>query len=137
MPYTINKQKCKQADGDAGNWTVSYTDKKGKDHISCHTSRNNAEGQIAGIEMSKAKGKRRRMREGNELQGLIRQLVKETLAELQEAAMAAREEVKADAAKSKKGKLSNPDDPVDDGENGSEKEILKKAKDVVKFSKIK
>lgn len=71
------------------------------------------------------------------MQGLIRQLVKETLAELQEAAMAAREEVKADAAKSKKGKLSNPDDPVDDGENGSEKEILKKAKDVVKFSKIK
>lgn len=88
------------------------------------------------------------------MQGLIRQLVKETLAELQEAAMAAREEVKADAAKSKKGKLSNPDDPVDDGEKGSfadvmahrieksgvygsEKEILKKAKDVVKFSKIK
>lgn len=94
------------------------------------------------------------MREGNELQSLIRQLVKETLAELQEAAMAAREEVKADAAQDKKGKLSNPDDPDDDGKKGtfadimahrieksgvykSEKEILKKARDVAKFSKRK
>lgn len=51
MPYTIKKQKCKQADDDAGSWTLSYTDKKGKRHKICHTSKAKAKGQIAAIEM--------------------------------------------------------------------------------------
>ena len=50
MPYTIRKQKCKQSDGDAGNYVLSYTDKKGKKHRACHTSRKKAQGQIAAIE---------------------------------------------------------------------------------------
>ena len=51
MPYTIRKQKCKQSDGDAGSYTLSYTDKKGKKHRICHTSKQKAKGQIAAIEM--------------------------------------------------------------------------------------
>jgi hypothetical protein len=51
MPYTIRKQKCKQSDGDAGTYTLSYTDKKGKKHRICHTSKQKAKGQIAAIEM--------------------------------------------------------------------------------------
>lgn len=51
MPYTIRKQKCKQSDGDSGTYTLSYTDKKGKKHRICHTSRQKAKGQIAAIEM--------------------------------------------------------------------------------------
>jgi len=51
MPYTIRKQKCKQADDDAGTYTLSYTDKKGKRHRICHTSKQKAKGQIAAIEM--------------------------------------------------------------------------------------
>jgi len=50
MPYTIRKQKCKQSDGDRGGYTLSYTDKKGKKHRACHTSRKKAKGQIAAIE---------------------------------------------------------------------------------------
>lgn len=50
MPYTIRKQKCKQSDGDSGNYTLSYTDKKGKKHRACHTSKKKAQGQIAAIE---------------------------------------------------------------------------------------
>jgi len=51
MPYTIRKQKCKQSDGDAGSYALSYTDKKGKKHRICHTSKQKAKGQIAAIEM--------------------------------------------------------------------------------------
>lgn len=50
MPYTIRKQKCKQSDGDAGSYVLSYTDKSGKKHRACHTSRKKARGQIAAIE---------------------------------------------------------------------------------------
>lgn len=50
MPYTIRKQKCKQSDGDAGSYVLSYTDKGGKKHRNCHTSRKKAKGQIAAIE---------------------------------------------------------------------------------------
>jgi len=52
MPYRINKLKnpCKQSDGDKGNWSLTYTDKKGKKHRACHTSKKNAQGQIAAIE---------------------------------------------------------------------------------------
>tara|TARA_R100000008_G_scaffold82284_1_gene66404 strand:+ start:7939 stop:8178 length:240 start_codon:yes stop_codon:yes gene_type:complete len=51
MPYTVRKNKCKQADGDSGSYTLSYTDKKGKKHSACHTSKKRAQGQIAAIEM--------------------------------------------------------------------------------------
>jgi hypothetical protein len=51
MPYTVKKRKCKQSDGDAGSYVLSYTDKKGKKHAACHTSRKKAKGQIAAIEM--------------------------------------------------------------------------------------
>lgn len=52
MPYRINKLKnsCEQSDGDKGYWSLTYTDKKGKKHRSCHTSKKNAQGQIAAIE---------------------------------------------------------------------------------------
>jgi hypothetical protein len=51
MPYTIRKRKCNQRDGDAGSYVLSYTDKKGKHHSICHTSKQKAKGQIAAIEM--------------------------------------------------------------------------------------
>lgn len=50
MPYKIRKQKCKQSDGDSGNTVLSYTDKSGKKHRACHTSKKKAKGQIAAIE---------------------------------------------------------------------------------------
>lgn len=50
MPYTIRKQKCKQSDGDSGSVVLSYTDKNGKKHRACHTSKKKARGQIAAIE---------------------------------------------------------------------------------------
>jgi|DEB0MinimDraft_10_1074344.scaffolds.fasta_scaffold204439_1 hypothetical protein len=50
MPYTIRKQKCTQSDGDKGTYVLSYTTKKGKKVRNCHTSKKNAQGQIAAIE---------------------------------------------------------------------------------------
>ena len=50
MPYSKRKQKCKQSDGDQGNYVLSYTDKKGKKHRACHTSKKKMQGQIAAIE---------------------------------------------------------------------------------------
>jgi hypothetical protein len=50
VPYTIDKKKCKQSDGDSGTHVLSYTDGKGKDHDNCHTSKKGAQGQIAAIE---------------------------------------------------------------------------------------
>jgi hypothetical protein len=50
MPYNKRKQKCKQSDGSQGNYVLSYTDKKGKKHSACHTSKKNMQGQIAAIE---------------------------------------------------------------------------------------
>jgi len=50
MPYTVRKQKCKQSSGKRGSYVLSYTDKKGKKHRACHTSRKRAQGQIAAIE---------------------------------------------------------------------------------------
>lgn len=50
MPYTVRKQKCKQSDGDSGSYILSYTDKKGKKHRNCHTSRKKAQAQISAIE---------------------------------------------------------------------------------------
>lgn len=50
MPYTVRKQKCKQSDGTSGSYVLSYTDKSGKKHRNCHTSKKKAKGQIAAIE---------------------------------------------------------------------------------------
>jgi hypothetical protein len=50
MPYTVRKRKCKKSDGGSGSYVLSYTDKKGKKHSACHTSRKKARGQIAAIE---------------------------------------------------------------------------------------
>ena len=55
MPYNKKKQKCKQSDGTSGTYVLSYTDKKGKKHSSCHTSQKGIRGQIASIEEDDAK----------------------------------------------------------------------------------
>ena len=54
MPYTISKKDCKQSDGDAGSYVLSYTDSKGKKRNNCHTSKKKAEAQRAAIEGGKA-----------------------------------------------------------------------------------
>jgi hypothetical protein len=51
MPYSKKKQKCKQSDGSSGKYVLSYTDKKGKKHRVCHTSKKKMQGQVAAIEM--------------------------------------------------------------------------------------
>ena len=51
MPYTIRKSDCRQSSGKKGSYTLSYTDKKGKKHSNCHTSKKNAQAQIGAIEM--------------------------------------------------------------------------------------
>lgn len=51
MPYTIRKSDCIQSSGKKGSYTLSYTDKKGKKHRICHTSKKKAQSQIAAIEM--------------------------------------------------------------------------------------
>jgi hypothetical protein len=71
MPYTIRKQKCKQSDGDSGSYVLSYTDKSGKKHRNCHTSRKKAKGQIAAIE---AEGVDR-------LRELVREIVVEAISD--------------------------------------------------------
>lgn len=50
MPYKKRKQNCTQSDGDKGSYVLSYTDKKGKKHSACHTSKKKMQGQIAAIE---------------------------------------------------------------------------------------
>jgi len=75
MPYTIRKQKCKQSDGDSGTHVLSYTDKKGKKHRACHTSKKKAHGQIAAIE---AESVDKSMKLSlNELRHIIRQVLEE------------------------------------------------------------
>ncbi len=74
MPYTKRKQQCKQSDGTAGSYVISYTDKKGKKHRACHTSKKKMQGQIAAIEAESDE------RDGNTLEEvLLRILVKEAL----------------------------------------------------------
>jgi hypothetical protein len=77
MPYKIRKQKCKQSDGDSGGYVLSYTDKKGKKHRACHTSKKKARGQIAAIE---AEGTKMNNEDSLlELRAFIRDVVKEEL----------------------------------------------------------
>ena len=64
MPYKIRRKKCKQSDGDSGNYTISYTDKNGKKHKKCHTSKEKMQKQIAAIESSKEADKELSERKG-------------------------------------------------------------------------
>ena len=50
MPYDIKKKSCKQSDGSAGSYVLSYTDRKGKKHNNCHTSKAKAQAQIGHID---------------------------------------------------------------------------------------
>ena len=82
MPYTIRKQKCKQSDGDAGEYTLSYTDNKGKKHRACHTSRKKAQGQIAAIEAEGVDLKGTTMKDTFEMSiGELRKIIRELLEE--------------------------------------------------------
>lgn len=76
MPYSIRKRSCRQSSGKKGKYVLSYTDKKGKKHSNCHTSRKRAQGQIAAIE-----GPR---------ESVIRMTVREMLRELAETTYALR-----------------------------------------------
>lgn len=79
MPYTIRKQNCKQSDGDKGSYVLSYTDKKGKKHRNCHTSRKKAKGQIAAIEAEGVE------KEGNTMKitlSELRQIIREEIVEV-------------------------------------------------------
>jgi len=75
MPYTIRKQKCKQSDGDSGTYVLSYTDKKGKKHRNCHTSKKKARGQIAAIEAESVERNETMKINLSELRKLIRETV--------------------------------------------------------------
>jgi len=89
MPYKIRKTRCKKSSGEPGNYRLSYTDKSGKHHSSCHTSKKKAQGSIAAIEMR---------REGDDLgvpleaEAEIRGLVREALL-LEEITAADRREI--------------------------------------------
>lgn len=78
MPYTIRKQKCTQSDGDKGSYVLSYTDKKGKKHRNCHTSRKKARGQIAAIEAEAVEGNVVKMKLSE-----LRQIIRETIEEIE------------------------------------------------------
>ena len=54
MPYNIRKRKCRQSSGKRGSYVLSYTDKKGKRHSNCHTSKKRARSQISAIEMEES-----------------------------------------------------------------------------------
>jgi hypothetical protein len=75
MPYTVRKQKCKKSGGESGSYVLSYTDKKGKKHRACHSSKKKAKGQIAAIEM------RRESVNEKLLKTIIREMIKEELEE--------------------------------------------------------
>jgi len=72
MPYSIRKRKCKKSSGGSGSYTLSYTDKNGKYHSNCHSSRAGAQRQISAIE---AEGVDPDLRE------VIREIVQEILRE--------------------------------------------------------
>lgn len=71
--YYKRKQKCKQSDGDSGSYVLSYTDKKGKKHRACHTSKKNMQGQIAAIEAGDEK-EGETLSEELVLRGVIREM---------------------------------------------------------------
>jgi hypothetical protein len=75
MPYKIRKQKCKQSSGKRGTHVLSYTDKKGKKHRACHTSRKKARGQIAAIEAESVERNSTMQIRLSELRQLIREAI--------------------------------------------------------------
>lgn len=77
MPYTVRKQKCKKSDGGSGSYVLSYTDKKGKKHRNCHTSRKGAKGQIAAIEAEGLEREDDMKTTLSELRHLIREVIEE------------------------------------------------------------
>lgn len=77
MPYKIRKQKCKQSDGDAGSYVLSYKDNKGKKHRACHTSRKKARGQIAAIEAEGVERNETMKISLSEIRSLIKQFLNE------------------------------------------------------------
>ena len=77
MPYTVRKQKCKKSDGGSGSYVLSYTDKKGKKHRNCHTSRKRAKGQIAAIEAEGLERDNNMQITLSELRNLIREVILE------------------------------------------------------------
>lgn len=77
MPYSIKKEKCKKSDGGSGTHRLRYTDKKGKKHSSCHTSKKSAQGSIAAIEMRRETDHHA---EGElQMEMLVRRLIRETI----------------------------------------------------------
>jgi len=76
MPYKKHTQKCKQSDGDLGKYVLTYTDKKGKKHRACHTSKKKMQGQIAAIEIGESTMKI--------TAGQLRQMIQEELGSLSE-----------------------------------------------------
>lgn len=80
MPYTIRKQDCKQSDGTPGSYVLSYTDKKGKKHRACHTSKKKAKGQIAAIEMEGIEESVNMKTTVQELRQLIREYIGSAMA---------------------------------------------------------
>jgi hypothetical protein len=80
MPYNIRKKSCKQSDGDAGSFVLSYTDKSGKKHRACHTSRKKARGQIAAIEAESVTAGDEAL-SLKELRLIIREMMKELVEE--------------------------------------------------------
>jgi hypothetical protein len=81
MPYKKRKIKCKQADGDRGNYVLTYTDKKGKRHRACHTSKKKMQGQIAAIEIGESTMKI--------ATGKLKQIIQEELTSLTEQGLSA------------------------------------------------
>ena len=84
---------------------------------------------VAAYVTIKERDKNQNQQEGrmNNIKHLIRQLVAETLSEIDEASAFANEEMKdaeAEDTNKKKGKLSKPSDPVPDGKKGSFADIM-------------
>jgi len=99
MPYSIRKRSCRQSSGKKGKYTLSYTDKKGKKHSNCHTSRKRAQGQIAAIE-----GPR---------ESIIRMTVREMLRDIAETTYAKRSTYFRNPYESPGDEFDmDPDDPI-------------------------
>lgn len=139
MPYTIRKQKCKKSAGGSGSYVLSYTDKNGKKHRNCHSSRKGAQGQIAAIEAegvekeisnTKSEQRNKTMKlKLSELRRIIRSIIQESMdeKEMDEQDLEEDEFTYAIAKAASKGEKE-----VDiDGEKFPVKMSKEKAKDIV------
>jgi len=99
MPYNIRKRSCKQSSGKKGEYVLSYTDKKGKKHSNCHTSRKKAQGQIAAIEGPK--------------ESIVRMTIREILREINETTYSTRSTYFSNPYEDTGSEFDiDPDDPV-------------------------